>query len=213
MLLSEARARVLRHLDDDGSRYNEANDYAEIDFELRSAQQEAWQLAISAAPQAFQVEGTATASAGAVSLTSLAPQVITSVVIYDGGARLKVPQVLFQTAPQNYTGSHSLRITYVPRVSFPASAGAAFTWGSRTTGGDMLDALTCALAAQALIVRSAKPNPQLDARIERLERSVRETLSPSAWSVLPLDAYAVAPMDSGLGYILTGEDALRLVVP
>lgn len=213
MLLSAARTRVLNHLDDaDGTRFNVDGAYTEIDLELRSAQQEVWQECIGTSPSSFTQEGSVTATAGVATLTSLAPALLLSVATYSNGVREKVSPVRLVNQPQNYTQTRDLRVVYVPRVSFPASAGAEFAWGARTAGVDFLDALTCALAAKSLGIKIRMSNPPLDDRIQDLTRKVREVLAVPGWAVLPLDAYSDPGCDSGLGFVMTAPDTLQLVV-
>jgi hypothetical protein len=213
MLLSAARTRVLNHLDDaDGTRFNIDATFTEIDLELRSAQQEVWQECIGTSPSSFTQEGSVTATSGVASLTSLAPALILSVATYAGGVREKVSPMRLVNQPQNYTSTRDLRITYVPRVSFPASASNEFAWGARTTGIDFLNALTCALAAKSLSIKIRMNNPPLDDRIQDLTRKVREMLAIPGWAVLPLDPYSDPGCDSGLGFVMTAPDTLQLVI-
>jgi hypothetical protein len=211
MLLSEARTRVALMVDDaDAVRWSTTN----IDEALRTAQAEVWQLAAFAAPAHFAVESTSLSSsaAGVLNLASLAPLKILALHTYNGGQRLNILPLHRTEALANSAGVVACAITYVPRVTFPASAATAFTWGHASiTDTGTLDALMCCLAATELLITEAKTNPVLEQRKAELRDAITTRHAQASWAVLPLFG-GDGSGESGLGYIMTAPDQAQLVL-
>ncbi len=213
MLLSEARTRVARMVDDAANTRFTATTDGDIDTALRTAQQEAWAIAAGAAPSHYGVEGTlSSSSAGVLDLSSINPLKILALYTYSSGQRLNVLPVHRLEAPTNATAAVACAIAYVPRCTFPASAATAFTWGhANVDDTGVLDAFMCALAATELLITEAKTNPVLEARKAELRDTLLSKSAQNSWSVLPLDSW-MNVADSGLGFIMTAPDQAQLVI-
>lgn len=215
MLLNVGRARVLKMVDDeDGDRFDEAGDSAEVDAALATGQQEVAQLAFNTGSNIFAQETTVTtSSAGVANLTSIKPHRIDYVSISVGGERLNVSPVRFDEAPANASGVQTLGIVYVARPTFPATPSDPFVWGhANVTSTAILDQLMCVIAACDLLITEGEVNRVLEQRKEELKAAVLSTFSVPGWSVTPIDSFTVGGRDSGLGYIMTAPDTLQLVV-
>lgn len=210
MLLSEARTRVRRHVDDEDSvRFVDA----EVDDALRSGQIEAHRLAYLSAPSLFAVEGSiSTTSAGIADVSALAPARILNVAVSSGSQRLTVSPVRMDAAPTDAAGVQSLKITYVARVSFPTASGNPFVWGHANVNGDDIAALMCILAAGELLIKDGAVNQALESREAKLRASVASAAGIPGWTVLPLDSFSDPGAQSCFSYVMTAPDTLQLVL-
>jgi hypothetical protein len=95
MLLSEARTKVLKLLDDeDGARYDAAADSSELDIALKSAMGEAWTQAIANGADLFVQEASFSSdSTGLVDLSASKVRRIDNVAQIISTTRLTVPCV------------------------------------------------------------------------------------------------------------------------
>lgn len=209
MILSEGRTRLAKMLDDAA---NDRWDSTEIDDALKSGQLEAWQVAINGGDRSYNVEAAFSATAaGLVDLTSVKPKRIVSVYQFTNGERLLVEPIRFEEAPSNLALAAALRIVYVPTVSFPASAGAAFIWGHADIETALLDELMLLIAFSALKPKDAERDHFAERRV-KLEQKVEEGPSGAQWSVLPLDSLSSnRQRHAAFGYVSTAPHKLQLV--
>lgn len=209
MLLSEGRSRVRRFTDSvNDPRFSDAD----IDDALKTAQLEAWQFAVAQGTRIFQLEASVTTSGqGVADLTTIKPIDIINVSLFSGSTRLVVSPCRHDEAPTFVTSALTLKIVYVPRVSFPAGPSSAFVWGTAAiTSTDTMDSLMCAIAASELKVTEAEVNAGLEARKNELKVSVASQLSIPGWSVRPLDSFTVGDRDAGMSWLMTAPDTLQL---
>lgn len=210
MLLSEARTQVAQLVDDEAA---EKYSTTEIDNALKTAQLETWQHAVGSGSNAFNVDAAFTStSAGVVDLSSVAPRRIVSVAHVVSTRRLKVQPVRFDDSPQDHASAESLRIVYVPKVTFPASAGTAFTWGHANIDTSMFDQLMSVIAASHLKIKESEVNAMMERRKDELRALVLETLSIPTWTVVPLDSLAGRSNGSAdFSYVMTAPHTMQLV--
>jgi hypothetical protein len=214
MILSDARTRLLRLVDDDGSRWNAAGDNAELDDALKTAQEEVWLRLIESGAGIFEQEAAiSSSSAGVVDLTTLKPIKIVALSLVASTSRLLIEPCRMDTSPTNAPGIRTLLITYVPRVSFPANAGAAFVWGhANVTATAIYDKLMCAIAASELKIKDGETNKALETRKTELLDAALRTIDIPDWTVMPLDEFSDDDRGSGLEYVATAPDTLQLVI-
>jgi hypothetical protein len=218
MLLSEAQTKVLKLLDDEsGVRFDAANDKAEVNIALKSAQGEAWTEAVSAGANLFMQEAAFTSStAGAVDLTSVIPRRIVNVTQVSGTTRLAVLPVRLDDVLATLASAVTLRVAYIPGVTFPALVSDPFVWGSSSVAADVqapLSNLMCAIAAGDLAPKDAAVNAMLERRKEELRASIRKLMSVPGWSVIPLGGATGRTKRASFDYCAgTAPHTLQLVV-
>lgn len=205
--LTAAEARVLQYLDDvDG----DIEDTADVAAALTTQFSAVYRLAASWAPMRFAKEGSvSTSSTGAADLSSLAPQRIVAVNYSSGQARAPIPEASFSDGPTDAYGVRTLKILYVPSLTFPAAGGDSFVWGQSGIDLPELDDLMCLRAASTLSVLLDDTNKQLEALIVRAEKNLERILNPgTGWKIMPLRGRS---RDSGLAYVMTSATTLQLV--
>lgn len=215
MLLSEARARVLRLVDDDSSKYNVDGLFTDIDDALKTAQIETWQTAVASGNSIFVIEAPLTTGAtGIGDLTTIKPMKLVNVALKNGTQRLTVPPARFDEAPTNAGAGLILAIAYVPRVAFPSASGNPFVWASANIAdlSPLLDKLMCVIAASELKIIENEDNNGMERRKTELRLAVSEMLSIPSWSVLPLDGFSAERRGSGFAYVMPAPDTLQLVL-
>jgi hypothetical protein len=213
MTITRAQARTrLRFLIDDPVVSNDngvRTSKDDVEDALKTAQQEAYNLAVTSGANIFQTQGTVTtSSAGLASLTSLAPQRLVSVAIQQGNVRVPVPALRARDTQQLYTSApETLVVTYVPRVTFPAADGDPFVWGSPSIDLPQLDKLMVAIAASELKIVDAEVLSGLETRKAELKAAIDSLCNVPRVTVFPL-----APgRQIAVRYIMSGRDALQLV--
>lgn len=209
LTLAQARDRVRLLVDDPapGVRFLDAD----IDNALADAQAEAWDFAAGAGVEAGQVQGSATTSSlGVASLTSLSPLKITSVQLIQSspnGFRINIPALRARDATQPYLYAATLLLTYVPKVTFPASSGASFVWGSASVSLPQLDKYMVVIAASELKIVDNEVLPGLENRKRELKEAVQGICNVPQWAVTP-----VSPSrQPSIRYTITGPDQMQLV--
>lgn len=218
MLLSEARTKVLKLLDDEsGARYDADGSKSEVDTALKTAQGEAWTEAVSAGANLFQTEAAfSSSSAGVVDLSSITPRRIVNVALANGTTRLAVLPVRLDDVLTTYASIVTLRVAYVPGVTFPAGAGSSFVWGSASVAADVvapIEALMCAIAASDIAPKDATVNALLERRKDELRASIRKLASVPGWTIMPLGAPTGRSKRAAFGYVTgTAPHTLQLVV-
>lgn len=205
--LTEARTRILKLADDvDGLT---ADSTTVQDDALRAAFHAVYLAAASWAPQRFAKEGDVTTnSSGAGDLSSLDPVRILAVSQSTSGSRLPVPPANLADGPTNVSGAKTLKITYLPALTFPATGSDAFVWGQSSLDLPILDDLLCLRAASTITALQNQPNDQLERLIARAEKDAQNLANFSTWRVMPLRGRS---WDSGLCYVMTDAVTLQLV--
>jgi hypothetical protein len=216
MLLSEARTRLLKLVDDhEGVRFDADGDAVELDAALRTGQAEAWALAVQSNRALFRLTASvSSSSAGLVDLTSLGAMLpLESVAMTQGPWRGKVSPASISEAAPLVEGVHTLSVAYLPLAVFPASAGTAFAWWNAAAVAPHLDMLTLCFAASDLLIKDAAVNQALELRKAELRDTITARLSGSGWSVLPMDELAGVDRRSGLAYVQASATSIQLVHP
>lgn len=215
MILSEARTRLLRLVDDETDRSRFPTD-GELDNALGTGQQEAWSAAVMANRSMFTQETLlSTLADGSLALTTIKPMMPLGAVSENAnGWRLKCSPGRLDDGVQNALGIRQLRIAYVPRAIFPALATDAFVWGSvNITQTNLLDQLMLVCAAGELMVKVGAVNPALEKRKDELRVAVAATLSGTGWTTIPLDNLTgMGAAESFYQYVMTAPDVLQLVI-
>lgn len=214
MLLSDARIRVRRLVDDIDSVFFAD---AEVDDALSVAQEECLLLAVGSGWTGLSQEADLTSSAaGAIDLTTLNPLKVTSVSEFQPGSLVSMP---IQASRRAFGAIHAaasvqVRVTYVPRASFPANPAAHFVWGVAALNGHLriLDQYMCVVAASALKVDEGAENKGLERRKAELRESVLSQLSTPSITVMPFSA-GMRGLRSQFQYISSGPFSLQLVLP
>lgn len=211
MLLSAARTAAYALADDDAAvRFTST----EVDDALSSAQQEVWARAVNAAPRTFEVEASVSSSSlGVVTLTSLKPARVVTLMDLIGPDRYQVKPTRLSMGVASYEAARTLKVLYVPRVTLPAAAGDPFVWGtSAITETGLFDRLMVAIAASDLLVKEGAINNALERRKDELRAALDNMVEQTAWAILPLDGYCRRG-DATFLYAQTSPDVLQLVRP
>ena len=206
--LTVARTRVKKYLDDvDGL---VADSDTVTDAALEVAQHAVYLQATAWAPQRFQIEGNVTTNGSGVGdLSSLDPVRVLAVNHYSGNSRQPIPAGSFTDGPTNVLAAYTLKILYIPKLTFPATGGDAFVWGQSALDIPLLDDLMCLHAASHLTLLKDAHNRQLERRLEVIENKAKNVLNFSTWKVMPLRGRSG---DSGLVYLMTDPVSLQLAV-
>lgn len=213
MLLSAARLRVLKLVDDAAA---DVYDTSEVADALLSGQVETWRIAQGAGPNIFNTTTTFTSSAaGVVDLTSVKPARILNVSSLLNGARMNVRAFRIEEAPSNYATSVALSILHVPDAVFPAAEPSAFVWGNSgiaTSTEALLNSLMILIAALELKPKEAELLAGLQARKDEKEELVASLTSVPGWAVHPMDISGGLGRIASYGYIMTAPHTLQLVI-
>lgn len=206
LTLTEARALVAKYIDDADAIVAAT---ADIDQALETAQNQVYLQASTWAPQRFSKEASfTTSSAGTADLSSADPIRILAVNLSSGQSRLPIPPVSLHDGPTDVLGVKTLKVAYIPPLTFPASGGADFVWGQSSLDLPILDDLMCLHAASICTAFLDQPNKQLEFRLKVAEEKAQNVLNHTTWRVMPLRDRT---RDSGLGYVLTDPVSLQIV--
>lgn len=212
MLLSEAKARVQRLIDDTAANLATV---AEIADSLRIAQEEVYQVVVGSGSVLFQQDATVTTNAaGVADLTTIKPLDITNVAFVQGSnvARLNVPPARPDDAFVNYTSSVQLLISYIARPTFPSSDSAAFVWGhANVTMTSIFEQLMCCIAASDIKVKEGEVNPALEKRKVELRAAAESGLDIPGWQAATLMGSYPTGTNSFFRFLMTAPDTLQLV--
>jgi hypothetical protein len=213
MLLSEARTRALKMVDDAPA---DKYDTTEVADALRVAQGEVWGLVLSSGSNVFNTQASFSSSGvGVLDLSSVAPRRLVSVSQYLSGSRLTVRPARLDEGPSNLALATTLSVVYVPDVTFPAGEGNAFVWGGTTIAESirvLLDSLLVGIAALELKPKEGEVNKGLQQRVDEKRAAVLELVSVPGWSVMPLDSMAGGRVSrASFRYVVTGPHTLQLV--
>lgn len=204
--LTEARALVATYLDDEEAVVAATADIdsaLEVSFHAVYLQAQAW------ATQKFSKEASVTTSAaGAADLSSIDPVRIVAVNQWNGAARSPIPPMALSDGPTNVLGVRTLKLVYIPALTFPASGAATFDWGHASLDLPLLDDLLCLHAASHMSLLQDQQNQQLEQRIKVLEEKAEHLLNFTQWRVMPLRGRS---SDSGLGFVMTDPVTLQIV--
>lgn len=205
--LANARTRILKLADDvDGV---VADSTTVQDDALLNAFHAVYLQASALAPDRFAKEASVTTNAnGVADLSSLDPVRILSVSHVSGVTRLPIPPCRLSDGPSDVAGEKTLKISYLPALTFPASSGDAFVWGQSSLDLPALDALMCLRAASELTALQDQANLSLERLITRAERDASLIANFSTWSVMPMRSRS---RDSGLCYAMTDATSLQIV--
>ena len=204
--LTEARALVSTYLDDEDADFAAT---ADIDNALEVAQNAVYMQAQASASQRFSKEiSVSTDANGAADLASYDPIRILAVNQWSTTTRFAIPPMSVSDGPTNVLGVRSLKVLYVPPLTFPSAAGNAFVWGQSSLDLPLLDDLMCLHAASHLNLIYDVENKQLERRIKVLEDKAQHILNFSPWRVMPLRNRSA---DSGFGYVMTDPVTLQIV--
>jgi hypothetical protein len=206
MLLSEARTKVLKLLDDeDGARYDAAADSSELDIALKSAMGEAWTQAIANGADLFVQEASFSSdSTGLVDLSASKVRRIDNVAQIISTTRLTVPCVNLSDIVNTMASVVTLKIAHIPGVTYPSAAGNAFVWGSSTLADDVaapLNNLMCTLAACDLAPKDENLTKALQNRKDDLRSTLRLLASAQGWSVTPLGGLSGRSKRASFAYV------------
>lgn len=214
MLLSEAKTRVAKGLDDvDADKY----DLTEISDGLRAAQGEAWVAALEGALDYLKTTATpSSSSAGVVDMSAFTPRQLLSVSYVLSTQFMVVMPMRMEQAPIAYPSAQPLSIRYIPDVAFPIDDAHAFVWGGATVMPSVaaqLDALTVMIATRDLKTKSGEKLPGLDDVIAQKKQAIIDSFPSASWSAVSRDEMAgrgrtKAPFQ----YIETGPHTLQLVL-
>lgn len=205
--LTLARARILKLADDvDGV---VADTTTTQDDALKNAFHAVYLQASAIAPERFALEGSVTTDAnGVADLSSLDPVRILSVAYASGVARSPVPPCRLSDGPSNVLGAKTLKIVYLPALTFPAAVGDNFVWGQSGLDLPILDGLMCLRAASELTALQDQANAALEKLIARAERDAQLVANFSTWRVMPQRGRS---RESGLCYAMTAATSLQIV--
>ncbi len=205
--LTLARARVLKYADDVDTLA--ADSTTVQDDALAAAHHAVYLQASTWAPQRFAKEASVTtASTGVADLSSIDPVRILSVSHFSGNTRSPIPAANLADGPTNILGAKTLKLTYLPALTFPSSGSAVFEWGQAALDFPLLDDLLVLRAASAITAIFDEPNGHLEKLIARAERDIQAVANFSTWRVLPLRSRS---RESGLCYVMTDATSLQLV--
>ncbi len=205
--LTLARARALKFSDDvDGLA---ADSTTVQDDALKAAHNAVYQQAAAWAPQRFAIESTVTTDANGVGdLSSLDPVRILAVSHFSSSTRSPIPPASLSDGPTNIIGVKTLKVLYIPAITFPATGSDVFVWGQAGLDLPLLDELLCLRAASTITAIFDEPNAHLERLIVRAEKDAQTIAGFSTWRVLPLRGRSG---DSGLCYAMTAATSLQLV--
>lgn len=205
--LTLARARVLKLADDvDGV----VADSTTIQDDALSGAFHAIYLQASAlAPERFAKEASVvTSTSGVADLSAIDPVRILSVSEFAGNSRWPIPPSRLSDGPTNVLGARTLKILYLPALTFPASGADTFAWGQSALDFPLLDDLLCLRAASVVTALMDQPNAHLEKLIARAEKDAERIANFSTWRVLPLGSRS---RGSGLSYVMTDAVSLQIV--
>lgn len=201
-----AVTRMSKYLDDVD---NVDASTSEAQDALKTAHWETYLQASMWAPQRFQTETTVTtSSAGVGDLSSLDPVRILAVNEYASGTRYPIPAASLSDGPTNVSGVRTLKVLYLPALTFPSSGSAEFAWGQSGIDLPFLDDLMCLKAAAKLTVFLDRQNKQLEREIEKATQQAQRLMNLSTWRVMPLRGRS---RKSGLAYVMTDAVSLQIV--
>ena len=208
LTLTAAETRVAQYLDDVADAVAATADIAAalaVEFPV------VYKMAARAQPAKFAKETSiTTTSAGVGDLTSLAPERILAVNYFSGSTRIPIPESSLADGPENALVSLTLKLHYLPGLTFPASGSTNFVWGQSSIDLPELDDLLCLRAASRLCVFLDEDNSQLEKLIARTERDLERISEPGAgWRIMPLRGRS---RDSGYGWVKTDHVTLQLVI-
>lgn len=205
--LTLARARALKLADDvDGLA---ADSDTVKDDALNAAFHAVYNQATQIAPERFAKEASVSTDAnGVADLSSLDPVRILSVSYFTNNTRAPIPAARLADGPTNVLGVKTLKILYIPALTFPASGAANFVWGQSEIDLPLLDDLLCLRAASVITAINDEPNGHLERLIARAEKDAQNIAGFSTWRVMPMRGRSA---DSGLAYAMTGATSLQIV--
>jgi hypothetical protein len=205
--LTLARARALKFSDDvDGLA---ADSTTVQDDALKAAHHAVYMQAANMAPQRFAVEATVTTNASGVGdLSAIDPVRILSLSHFEGVSRSPIPASNLSDGPTSVLGVKTLKLVYIPALTFPATGTDVFTWGQSSLDLPLLDDLMVLRAASAITAIYDEPNAHLERLIARAEKDAQMIANFSTWRVMPLRGRS---RDSGLCYVMTDAVSLQLV--
>lgn len=205
--LAQARTRILKLADDVDQLA--ADSTTVQDDALRAAHHAVYLQASEWAPLRFAKEASVTTDAnGKADLTALAPVRILAASQSDSNTRRPIAPCSLADGPTNVAAVRTLKIVYLPALTFPADAAAVFTWGQTGLDLPLLDDLMCKRAASEITALMDQPNGHLERLVARAEKDAQQIANFVTWRVMPMSSRS---RDSGLCYAMTDANSLQLV--
>lgn len=171
MTKPEARTRIRNYLDDDGTRWPDA----EVDVALATAIDQCVNEYLDKGGSRLNAVADITCDAsGEYNLESLSdtPVVIVSVRRQTGGRKVRVPQRQFEMLAQQLSSAQTFNLVYAMMPSVPADDVTPMAYGRWDKDWPSMDAWICATAALDLATKDNEENKVLFFQQRSLQSSV-----------------------------------------